>query len=150
MKSLLTHKVTFTLIDRGFTLIESMIVVLLIGILASIAYPTYISHLIKSHRTDALVSLTQEQITLERCYAQNSSYNQACDSLPSFPKISLHGYYQLTLSDLGTATYTLTATPIGSQKNDSHCARFTINQTNVKIAFDASGTAQSRCWSPTS
>lgn len=133
---------------EGFTLIELMIVVVIVGILAAIAYPSYVNFIMKSRRSDALATLAQDQITLERCYAQNFSYNKACGSLPTFPQTSPQGYYTITLTNLGTASYTLTATAKGSQTEDVDCASFTVDQANVKTALDASGTAQSTCWNP--
>lgn len=133
---------------RGFTLIELMIAVLVVGILATIAYPSYVNFIMKTRRSDALATLTHDQITLERCYAQNFSYNQACGSLPTFPQTSAQGFYSITLTNLGPTTYTLTATPLGSQQKDTSCASMSVNQSNVKAAADSSGTAQSVCWNP--
>lgn len=131
---------------KGFTLIEVMIAVLLIGILCAIAYPSYLSYILKSHRSDALATLTQDQIILERCYAQNFSYNQACASLPAFPQVSAQGFYSINISNLGATSYTLTATPIGNQTKDTTCASFSVTQANIKTAVDNTGTAQTICW----
>jgi type IV pilus assembly protein PilE len=133
---------------RGFTLIEVMIVVCIIGILVTISYPSYVSYLLKSRRADAMAALAQDQITLERCYAQNFAYNQTCSSLPTFPQASAQGYYRITLTNLGPTTYTLTATAVGGQTEDTTCATFTVDQANVKAAVDSSGTAQTICWNP--
>lgn len=133
-------------LKSGFTLIEIVITLALIGILATIAYPSYIDYIIRSHRSDAFSTLTQLQLTLERCYAQSFSYSAACTALPTFPVTSPQNYYSVTLSNLTASTYTLTATPIGTQINDTTCATMSINQANVKTAADSSGTAQKACW----
>lgn len=129
---------------QGITLIELMIGLAIIGILASIAYPSYLQFLLKSRRTDALTALMQAQMSLERCYRQNFAYNH-CEMMPNFPQTSPLGFYRITLSQLDASSYTLTAIPIGSQAKDTTCASMTINQANVKIAVDSSGTPQSIC-----
>lgn len=134
---------------QGFTLIELMMAILIMAILATIAYPYYVSFLLKSRRSDAIATLAQDQITLERCYSQNFSYNAACGSLPAFPQRSAQGFYSITLTNLGPTSYTLKATPIGSQTEDTTCASMTVDQANTKTAVDSSGTAQTICWNPT-
>ncbi|KTC83755.1 type IV pilin protein [Legionella cincinnatiensis] len=133
---------------KGFTLIDLMIALVIMAILITIAYPSYLRFLLKARRSDALVTLAQDQIFLERCYAQNFSYT-TCTSLPPFPQTSAQGFYSITLSNLGATTYTLTATPRGSQTKDTTCASMTVDQANVKTAVDSSGTAQTICWNLT-
>lgn len=134
---------------RGFTLIELLITLVIFGILVAIAYPSYLQYLQKSRRTDALSTLTQDQLILERCYSQNFSYATACGALPTFPQTSPQGYYTITISNLTATSYTLTATPTGIQATDTKCASMSVNQANVKTASDASASAQSECWNPT-
>lgn len=132
----------------GFTLVEILIAVGIVGILTAIAYPSYQQYVLKSRRTDALSTLSQNQIILERCYAQNFAYNTACAALPSFPQTSPQGFYSISLSNLSATTYTLTAVPLGTQLKDTTCATMSVNQANVKTAMDSSAVSQSKCWNP--
>jgi type IV pilus assembly protein PilE len=133
--------------NLGFTLIELVITIAIIAILATVAYPSYVDYIYRAHRADALSVLSQMQLILERCYAQNFSYSAACPSRPTFPVSSPQNYYNVNLSNLGVSTYTLTATAKGAQVNDTTCASMSINQANVKTAIDSGGTSQNECWS---
>lgn len=134
--------------NQGFTLIELLIALVIIGILSTIAYPSYLEYIQKARRSDALAILSQNQLILERCYSQNFSYSAACGALPSFPQVTPEGFYTINISNLTATTYTLTATPRGPQVRDTKCATMSVNQANVKTASDSSATAQSECWSP--
>ena len=131
--------------QKGFTLIELLIALAILAILITIAYPSYNQYILRSRRADAIAALSQDQILLERCYAQNFSYT-GCASLPGFPHNSTQGFYSISLSSLGSTNYSLTATPIGSQAQDTTCASMSVNQANVRTASDSSSTAQSVCW----
>lgn len=133
----------------GFTLVELLITLIIVGILITFAYPSYKAYIIKSRRTDALQTLTQAQLILERCYSVNFSYSATCEALPSFPQTSTQGFYNISISNLGTSTYTLTATPIGPQAQDTTCASITVNQANARSGSDSASTSQSVCWNPT-
>ncbi|HAT1596929.1 TPA: type IV pilin protein [Legionella pneumophila] len=134
--------------QSAFTLVEVLISMVIIGILVSIAYPSYLQYILKSRRADAHATLTQDQIILERCYSQNFSYAAACGALPAFPQTTPNGYYTINISNLTATTYTLTATPVGTQTKDTECASMSINQANVKTAVDSSANAQPECWNP--
>lgn len=133
---------------RGYTLVELLIVLVIIGIIASFAYPSYVEYINRANRADALATLSQTQLTMERCYSQNFSYSTACSSKPTFPFNSPSNYYTISISNLGTSTYTLTATAKGNQARDTTCASMTINQANVKTGLDKNGNSQTACWNP--
>lgn len=132
----------------GFTLIELMIVMFIVLILMGVGIPSYRMFVLKSQRMDAITEMTEIQAILERCYAQTFAYNRACTALPAFPRASSQGYYSITLSNQTTTTYTLTATPVGTQAKDKTCVSMTVNQTNQRNAVDSSGTMQASCWNP--
>jgi len=132
----------------GFTLVEILVAIAIVGILTAIAYPSYLSYVLQSRRSDALATLSQDQMSLERCYAQNFSYSAACSAMPSFPQTSPQGFYTINLTNLSATTYTLTATPLGTQTKDTTCASMSVNQANVKTASDSSSAASSKCWNP--
>jgi len=133
--------------SAGFTLIELMITVAIVAVLAAIALPSYRSYVLRSHRSDALATLAQDQAIFERCYAQNYSYKATCAALPAFSQVSPQGFYLVELESLSATSYQLKATPQGSQVADTTCASFLVDQTNDKTAFDTQGTAQPSCWS---
>ena len=119
----------------GFTLIEVMIVVAIIGILSAIAYPQYGKFVTKSRRADGHLAMLQAVQSLERCKSTNYSY-ASC----TIDGTSDEGNYTLGLASTAT-TYTITATGVGPQANDTDCRVMTINQQNIRTP-DASN----NCW----
>ena len=66
---------------RGFSLLELMITLVVVGILAAVSYPSYINHIQKTRRSDAITSLLDLQAQLERCYANDFSYQNCANAL---------------------------------------------------------------------
>lgn len=131
--------------ERGFTLIELMIVVAIVGILTSIAYPSYVSRIAKSRRADATAALMSAAQAMERYGSERATYVGATlGGSGIYPSTSSGGYYTLSLSSLTSTTYTITATATGGQASDK-CGNFTYNQAGVK-GVSGAGANAAACW----
>ena len=134
--------------SAGVTLMELMIV-MVVGILAAIAYPSYRQQILKSNRSEAKVGIQQMVQTLERCYTRSNNYNNCvgvCADCVTSPYTTPNGYYRIVATvTAGTPDqYSLVATAIGQQADDTKCASFSINEADVK---DSTGTAGPViCW----
>ncbi|HXZ59648.1 MAG TPA: type IV pilin protein [Steroidobacteraceae bacterium] len=146
----------------GFTLIELMIVVVIATILLSIAIPSYMQQVRQSRRTEAKTAILDLAGREESFFSTNgSAYTAAAGSLgyTTFNPIG-SGYYQITVcvpaagnctAGLGmpnppaAPSYTIVATPLGTQVNDTQCTAFAVDSTGQQFATGTGGTAL--CWS---
>ncbi len=138
---------------RGFSLIELMIAVAIVGIIAAVAIPSYQAQSREARRADAAGVLMQARQAMERHYSKNYSYAAGAAAGTTFSaKSPIDGsatYYNLTLVSNAT-TFTITATPAGSQATDS-CGAIAINQAGQKGAKGkapgaASAAEVEECW----
>lgn len=135
---------------KGFSLIEIMVVVAIIGILAGVAYPSYLNSVRKTNRSDAKVELNNVAQRLQRCFTAYSAYNNAnCGVYKQLSEgdaeiITPEGYYAVTISDASATAYTLTATPIaGSPQVGDKCGAITMTSTGIR---GATGGTVEQCW----
>ena len=113
--------------SKGFTLIELMIVVAIVGILAAIAYPAYTDNTRKARRADAQSVLMGLASAMERFYTENNTYTGAGASgntgapgiyATEAPIDGSTKYYDLTIHDASNTTFEVRATPKGAQAGD--------------------------------
>lgn len=137
--------------QRGFTLIELMIVVAVVGILSAIAYPSYAEFIRRGHRAEARAGLLQAQQWLERAATATGSY-PALASFPASLTTVPGNRYVISYAPAPAAapftSYTLTAAPQGAQTSDK-CASYTLTSVGLRGANGkTSGQAgyDTDCW----
>jgi type IV pilus assembly protein PilE len=128
---------------KGFTLIELLIALACIALLASLAWPSYQSLILRSQRAQARASLLQAAHWLERAASANGSYPLTADVPASVLQVDGQRYRMTVTST--AQSYTLSAIPLGSQAADT-CGTLTVNHLGVRSVLGASETA-AQCWS---
>lgn len=143
--------------NKGFTLVELMIVISIIAILAAIAYPSYIDFVRKSRRADAESALVNAQLAQQklrsscRFYAGTAGAADNCGasaaaSILRMPATSPDGWYVLTLSDASATGFTVTATGQGDQVNDEERGVVCTMVLSVSAANPNGLRTPAECW----
>ena len=130
--------------ERGVTLIELMIALLVLAIVVSVAVPGYRQQVIRTHRAEAKELLLTEAAALERCFMNLNAYDASgCPS--TFPRSVAEGRYQLQ-GTIAAGSYTISAVPQGDQANDTRCKTLTLTHQMAKgVSGGATQTAE-WCW----
>ncbi len=145
--------------DKGFTLIELMIVIAILAIIVAFAYPAYRDTVLKSRRSDATTGLQACAIAQERYFTKNTKYaaqaivdanctGTLTDLCPC--KNTNDGYYTLGVVNTDT-TFTITATTSSKgvqTDDDDKCNTFTLDQAGVRKAFKSGSSTPvtATCW----
>ena len=147
----------------GFTLIELMIAVAVLGIIVAVALPSYNGAIRKSRRTDAFTALHAVQQAQERWRANNPGYSDqltaAATATPpglAQPATTANGHYTISLDGVTPTGYAAIATAVStsSQTQDGTCTRLQVRIDAGNIRYGSAGASGSfdesvgnRCWS---
>jgi type IV pilus assembly protein PilE len=128
--------------QKGFSLIELMIVVAVIGILAAVAYPAYIDYVREARRVDAMNALLRVQLEQEKYRASSTAFGSLADL--GLSSNMAGDFYDVSVSSATQISYLATATAKAGtdQINDTDCLTFVVDRDGPSYAF-----ASADCWS---
>lgn len=141
--------------QKGFSFIELAIVLVIVGIIAAFALPSYKESASAGRRTDAVTTLLQIQLLEEKWRNNHTSYTStlggsSCNTLTATglcwaSSNSLQGFYTVSVVSSDASSYTIKAAPkSGSAQEGDRCGSFYLNQDGPD--YSSSGAANSACW----
>jgi type IV pilus assembly protein PilE len=134
----------------GFSLIELLVVLVIMGLLSAMALPSYRQHIQRGHRVEGAAALQEAQHFMERYYSVNGRYTTAAGEAPDLPlrlqtaPSDALARYQVSVSAATANAYSLQAEPVGTMLEDP-CGSLTLSHTGQK-AMTGSGLTAAECW----
>lgn len=140
--------------SAGVTLLELLVVVVIVGILAAIAVPSYRNYVLRAQRSDATATLLRIAAAQEKFYLQNNTYTTTFGTGGlnlGATNASEHGWYTVAIAKNPELTQGFTATATAPstspQYRDTECREFSINEAGQRGAKNAAGTVNTDvCW----
>lgn len=132
---------------RGFTLIEMMIAVAILGLVASLAYPSFMGSIRKGRRAEAFAALSAVQQAQERWRANNATYSGNLSAAPpaglGIPATTGGGLYTISLANTSATGYEAIATPAAgsTQVHDGNCAKLAVRMAGGNLTYAGAAAA---------
>lgn len=135
---------------RGFSLVELVVVIAIVGVLATLAYPSFRAQWLKARRGDARAALLQLQQQQERWRADHRTYAGGAEL--GAATVSPQGHYRLSVLAPSGTGYELRAEALGAQRHDTLCQVLRVHRADgrTQLLSDAApgDAAHARCWAP--
>jgi type IV pilus assembly protein PilE len=147
---------------RGFTLVELLIAVVIVGVLLAIAYPSFLDQVRKSRRADAIAALTAVQQAQERWRSSQTAFTTELTAAPGatpaglgLPATSSSGYYSISIVSADATSYMVAASAVAgsSQASDGACAVLAVRMIGGNVGYGAGISTSAvdwadpqRCW----
>lgn len=131
--------------ETGFSLIELMIVVAIIGILAAIAIPNYNEHVMKARITESVAQLSDMRVRMEQYFQDNRTYVGACAAGTLAPLPANTAHFTYACPTLTATTFTVTATGIANMTGFTYNINQANARTTVAVPAGWQGTGKA-CW----
>ena len=126
-------------------MMEVVIALMLVGLLASFAIPSYQEHVRKARRTEATRTLLDLASQMERYYADQETYTGATVAELLGGDQTENGHYTMSIPALAAESYTLQAAPTSSSQSDDKCGSFSLTSANAK-GVTGDGQTAADCW----
>jgi type IV pilus assembly protein PilE len=130
--------------NAGVSLIELLTVIMIVGLLAGIAVPTYRNYTIRAHRADGKAAMLAMAGQLERCFTRFNSYDPDDGCAVVSGVSSTEGYYMMNITEQTAAAYAIEAVPQNGQEDDEKCGTFQLDSAGVKSV--TGGDSAQHCW----